>query len=322
MPRYLNFFLLVLLALLADSCKKDVLHWQKVQQLSSGTTNRLNHVRFLNDSTCIIAGGEHFASAEVLLSADGGYTWNFNSYPQAGKGLYGMGVSPDGTIYLTGSDGVVLHSKDNGSSFQFDRILDWEYYVGGSFVTPDSGVFISTHLNEAGSITKVDAGFKVTAKKTFNFGLNDIYMTSPMVGYVVGYGAIMKTTDGWNTWSYLAPNDDKFMAMDIHGDEIWLCGYAGCVYHTIDAGEHWKKLRNGNDLALIHYRMQDIVFKTTKKGWAVCDDGKVVYTEDGGTHWMEYDRFTTYSLRSIALCPNGDLLVAGDNGSIFRLTTK
>ena len=322
MPFWRNPGSVLLLILLIPSCRKDTLHWQKVWQLNSGTTSKLNHLRFLNDSTCLIGGGVHYESAEVVRSVDGGYTWQVTSYPQAGKGLYGFGISPNGTVYLCGTDGVVLHSADNGSTFQFNRIGDWEYYVGGTFITPDSGIFISSHLNDHCSITQVDSNFTITDKQEFNFGLSDIYIPNPVIGYAVGYGAVMKTTDGRRTWHFQEPTDDKFMAMDIHGDEIWMCGYAGCVYHTLDGGEHWQRQRNGNDIALIHYRMLDIKFKTSLNGWAVCDDGKVVYTDDGGYHWMEYDQFTTNALRSLAFCPNGDLLVCGDNGGLFRLTTN
>ena len=114
--------------------------------------------------------------------------------------------------------------------------------------------------------------------------------------------------------------NDNFMSMDIHGNEIWMCGYAGSVYHTTDGGVHWQRQRNGNDLTLPRYDLLDIKFKDEQNGWAVCDDGKMLHSDDGGNHWEEYDRFTTSALRSIAICPNNDLLVAGDNGSIFRIT--
>lgn len=74
-------------------------------------------------------------------------------------------------------------------------------------------------------------------------------------------------------------------------------------------------------LALPRYNLLGIAFKDGQNGWAVCDDGKLIRTDDAGNHWEEYDRFTTSALRSIAICPNGDLLVAGDNGGIYRITT-
>ena len=145
-------------------------------------------------------------------------------------------------------------------------------------------------------------------------------MVNATTGYVIGYGTVMKTIDRGTTWLVQDVANDNFMAMDIHGDEIWMCGYAGSVYHTTDGGAHWQRMRNGNDITLPRYDLLDIKFKDGKNGWAVCDDGKMLHSDDGGNHWEEYDRFTASALRSIAICPNNDLLVAGDNGSIFRIT--
>lgn len=306
--------------LFSGSCKKDLLHWQQVQRLTSNSTDRLNHIRFMNDSVCLIAGGEIYNRAAVLRSADGGYTWTANSYPQAGKAMFGMGVSPEGSVYLCGVDGTVLHSKDNGVSWQFGRINDWQHYVGASFISPDTGIFVSTVLQRQGTITQVDSNFNIIDAHTFLFGINDIYMTSPSTGYVIGYGTVLKTTDYRKTWNFLNVNGDNFTAMDIHGNEMWLCGYNGGVYHTADAGNSWTTYRDGNDFTKPRYHILDIVFNNYQKGWAVCDDGRMIYSDDGGRHWMEYDRFTTSALRSIAICPNGDLLAAGDDGAIFRLT--
>lgn len=311
-------FLFVLI--LFNSCKKDLLHWQKVQQLNSGTTNRLNNIRLLNNNICIIAGGATFYQSEVVRSVDGGYTWAAQSDADAPKEMYGMGVSQNGNIYLCGIDGDVLHSKDSGKSWQFNRIGDWLVYQGGTFASPDTGIFVSTILQRQCTITRVDSNFNIIDEKTFLFGANNVYMTDQNTGYMVGYGVVMKTTDRGNTWNFQDVAGDNFNCMDIHGGEIWMCGYNGSIYHTTDGGNNWSRVRNGNDITLPRYNLMGILFKDAQNGWAVCDNGKVIYTDDAGNHWEEYDQFTTSSLRSIALCPNGDLLVAGDNGGLYRIT--
>ena len=65
-----------------------------------------------------------------------------------------------------------------------------------------------------------------------------------------------------------------------------------------------------------------IVFKDRMNGWISCDDGKILHSDDGGYHWAEYDQFTTNALRSITLCPDGDLLTVGDNGVIYRIRPR
>lgn len=320
-PRY-NFQLLTLIYvfLFAAGCKKDQLHLSKVQQLNSNTKYRLNRVRFLGDSVCIAAGGDLFSQAVIVRSLDGGYTWTATEHPEAGKAMNGLGVSPDGKVYLCGVDGSVLRSNDSGKSWGNGRIGNWLHYVGASFATNDTGVFVSTVLQRQSNITVVDNNFNIISDNTYQFGLNDVYMVSASTGYVVGYGAVMKTTDHTRNWTFQDVKGDNFTAMDIHGNEIWMCGANGGIFHTTNGGNSWETLRNGNNIALPRYWLRTIVFKDKLRGWCAGDEGRLIYTDDGGNHWMEYERFTKENLRSMTLCPNGDLLVAGDNGVLFRLS--
>lgn len=319
-PRLSQILFLLFFITMATSCKKDLLYWEKVQKLNSNTTNSLYRVRFLSNNICIAAGGEIFDSSIVIRSIDGGYTWSAYTNPAHEIAMFGMGISPSGKIYLCGVYGNVLYSNDTGLTWQYGRITDYNHYVGASFPTPDTGVFVSTVLNRGSTITRLDTNFNILSEDTLNFGLNDIYMTNSTTGYAVGYGAVLKTSNLWNTWNIQNVQGDDFTAMDIHGNEIWMCGAAGGIYHTLDGGATWQRQRNGNDFTLPRYYLRSIVFKDEMNGWAVGDNGKVIHSDDGGNHWMEYKTFTTSGLKSIALCPNGDLLVCGDNGSLYRIT--
>ena len=181
-------------------------------------------------------------------------------------------------------------------------------------------MFIASLAQDTGYITFVDSNCNIINTRKYGFGLNEIYMTNQSTGYVIGYGVAMKTGDCGTTWTFLDVEGDNFMAMDIHGNEIWMCGYNGSVYHTSDGGNNWTRYRNGNDITLPRYRLLSILFVDALNGWAVGEDGKIIYSDDGGRHWMEYKRFTTNALRSIVLCPNKDLLVAGDGGTLYRIT--
>ncbi len=320
--RSLQLFVIISICVALGSCKKDLLHWQKVTQLNSNTHSQLNHVKFLNNRICIACGGVTWSQSNVVISVDGGYTWASDTFSSPQIEMFGMGISANGSICLSGHNGEILYSKDSGSTWQHKQISNWLEYVGGSFVTPDIGIFASTVLQRQSAITRVNSNFDILDEQTFQFGLNNIYMVSSSAGYVVGYGTVMITKDRGNTWNFQNVQGDNFEAMSILGNEIWMCGYMGSIFHTTDGGSNWQRQRNGNDVTLARYYLLDILFKDAQHGWAVCDNGKVIYTDDGGNHWEEYTQFTTNSLRSIALCPNGDLLVVGDNGSIFRLATQ
>ena len=318
----LCFIFLLLVSFFFAGCKKDLLHFQRVQQLTSHTTARLNNVRFISDSVCIAAGGVTFDQSVMLRSVDGGYTWQATSSSDAPKEMYGMGMSPNGDIYLSGVDGDVLRSADSGRSWHFHRINNWLVYKGGYFPTPDTGIFISSVLQRQCTITRVDPTFRIIDEQTFLFSLNGIQMTSADIGYIYGYGTVMKTTNRGDTWAFQDVQGDNFTAMDAHGAELWICGSNGSVCHTYDGGSSWQTLRDGNDLALKRYMLRSILFRDSQHGWACGEDGVMLFSDDGGHHWMEYDRFTTNTLRSIALCPNGDLLVVGDGGVVYRISLQ
>lgn len=312
--------LMALLAIfLVSSCKKDLLHWRKVVQLNTHTDSRLNHIRFLDGHVCLVTGGITFERAEVLRSTDGGYTFVNDLYPESGKEAKGFAVGADGTVYLCGTDGTVLHSKDQGKTFQFGRINTWQRYTGVAYPVPDTGVFVNTIVQEYGSIQQVDSNYNVIDEVTFKFGMNDIYMLNASTGYVIGYGAVLKTTDYRRSWHYLDVIGDNFTCLNILGPDMWLCGYNGGIYHSDDEGRHWSKMRNGNDITVPRYRLYSIAFADRLRGWAVGEQGKVIYTRDGGKHWAEYEHFTNSTLCCIAVCPDGTLLMGGDNGVLFRV---
>lgn len=303
------------------SCKKEQVYFQKIEVVESNTTSRLNRIHFVNDTTCIIAGGERFLKAEVLRSTDGGYTWMSNTnFPETGKGQYGFGIDPMGRVWLSGFDGTMLFSADNGANWAERRIGNWEFHVGISFANSNKMILVNARAQKGGSIVVADTNLQILKTTDYTFGLNDVQMVDEQTGYVAGYGAILKTTDGGETWNYLDVKNDNFYALDCKSEnEVWACGYNGTIVHTTDGGASWEKLRNGNNITAPKYKLLDIVFKDANTGYAVGEKGLVIHTSNGGKDWEKYGEFTENALRGITICPNGTLLTVGDEGSIYRL---
>lgn len=308
------------LVVLLGSCRKDLLHWQLAQKLETHTTHRLNKILFVNDTLGFAVGGERFNNADILTTYDGGNTWSLQSFPQSGKGIYGITQAPSGTVYTVGFDGKMLYCAD-GYNWQF-RQLRYDPCKGIAFTGAAKAIVIAGVSFETGSRLLIDTAGNLLGYEQLNFEMNDICMTNTLNGYIAGYGVIQKTTDGGNSWAYMDINSDNFTAIDAHGSrKVWVCGAQGSVYHT-DDGQHWQRLRNGNDLTLPRYRLNDILFLDDLNGYAVGENGLVIYSDDGGRHWMELDRFTSDILRCIVSGPDGNLYVCGDNGSLYRLTKK
>lgn len=305
------------------SCQKDLVKWQSIQKLESHTQNQLNRIEAVDDSTFVIAGGEKFSSAEIFISKDFGNTWQLYTVPEAGKGFYGLGVAPDKTIYLTGFGGEFVKGNTDSLRWQYAPIDPPLYYTDVAFAENYKGILISTILHEKGSISIIDSGGAIQNMQNLDVGLNDIELIDNQTAFVSGYGIIMKTSDGGNSWQTLDIANDNFTAIHAPGkNEVWTCGYNGSIFHTTDGGKSWVCMRDGNNFLKIRYRLLDIIFTDRLHGYAVGESGAFIYTDDGGNHWMEFERFTDEDLRCIISKKDGGLIVGGTHGALYCVYPK
>jgi photosystem II stability/assembly factor-like uncharacterized protein len=311
-------YLVLSTTLFVASCGKEKLHWQKVERLESYTTDRLNSIVF-DGNTGFAVGGQRFYTTTILSTNDGGSTWAAKSYPDPGKALYGITQRYDSTLVAIGFDGKLAWTKDK-QNWNFTQLAHWYSYKDIAYVEPGTGIAIGGISFNSGFIAYTDLNYKTYKLDSFAYELNDIQMVSNKLGYISGYGVVMKTTDNAVSWQILDVKDDNFTAIHaLNENEAWTCGYNGSIYHTADGGKTWDKQRNGNNAFKSRHRLLDILFIDASRGWAVGEDGIVLYTGDGGNNWQPFEHFTDHTLRCIAPAPDGSLVVCGDNGSLYKL---
>ena len=61
-----------------------------------------------------------------------------------------------------------------------------------------------------------------------------------------------------------------------------------------------------------------ILFRDAKEGWAVGDNGTILYTNDGGVTWLLQESPTRNNLRDLVQTPSGQLWAIGDATTIVR----
>lgn len=310
---------ILLITLVLASCSKGKLEFSKVEKLESATQNRLNKVHF-KDGIGYITGGEIFLEANILVSNDNGNSWTWGSYPESGKGMYGLSSTPSGRVVSVGLDGKLLYSDDKGATWQFVQLNPWLHYKDVSFKSNNSGIVIGGNSFNSGYMVFIDQDGRTSNFDSFAIQLNRIHLIDNNLGFIVGFGVVMKTINGGRDWDILDIKNDNFSGIHVlNNNEIWVCGTAGSIYKTSNSGASWDKLRNGNNITLPKYALQDILFLDATHGWAVGEDGLVIRTEDGGKSWDKYKSFTDNTLRDIEKTPDGNLIVVGDKGTIFKL---
>jgi len=307
--------------LLLASCKKRSQQWEDINKIATNTSANFYSILQAGNNV-IVVGGRQFETAEMYISHDGGNSWEYKLFPEAGKTMYDICTSPDGTLYAMGYESKMLISKDNGYNWQFHQPGLWATCKAVCYPQNNIGFTVSDIAQRNSEVYQLDTNTQLQSKAAYSFGLNDIEIAGA-IGYTAGYGAVLKTTDGGNTWNYLDIKNDNFTAIDYKNkDNVWVCGSGGSVFHTTDGGSSWDKVRNGNSLTKKSYELRDIYFLNETEGWCVGDKGVIIHTTDGGKNWEEYESHTTEDLRCIYLLADGKLLVCGDNGTLLKLTRK
>jgi photosystem II stability/assembly factor-like uncharacterized protein len=313
------YFLLALCVLHFSSCKKDQLHPRNITQLETHTSNRLNNILFVNDSLGVAVGGSRFDEADILVTRDGGHTWALTIPEDVGKELFGIAVSPVGDIYLIGFEGHLLRSSDGALTWKHVPTR-YEAYKALAFSDVDRALCIGGVSFDRGDAMWINQNGEVLAHDTTEFELNDIVLLADGHGYRSGYGVMQYSTDAGKTWNWTSLRNDNYKALDARSSLLaYTCGGEGSICVTRNGGKDWDVLRNGNDLTLPKYRLSDLLFTDEQHGYAVGENGVVIASDDGGKHWSEIESFTKEHLYSVSRCPDGALIVCGEDGGLWRI---
>jgi len=288
--------------------------------VTTGATGDINKILFINDSIGYMVGGEKYETSELLSTSDGGRTWNrFFKSGNDSKGVYG--IACDGQhVVAVGYEGK-LYTPDADNSWQTRQTSFWEWYQGLSFATPEKGFIVSGEGYALGCIYRLDPSMNAYKIDSFAYQLCDIRFSNAQVGYTCGYGSVLKTEDGGDSWVLQNIQGDFFRSISaVDPLHVWIAGYNGSIIHTDDGGQHWEKQRNGDDPFLAKYRLRAIVFKNLDTGYAAGDKGLIVKTTDGGKHWSVLKSDTDKDLKCITIHPDGSLWIGGSNGLVLHIT--
>jgi photosystem II stability/assembly factor-like uncharacterized protein len=111
-----------------------------------------------------------------------------------------------------------------------------------------------------------------------------VYFMNNDTGFATGeLGAIIKTTDGGNSWYNIKSNYNKTISAvgSFTGEKIIAAGDSGLIIMSTDYGETWETIQSGTSNDLWHMLMID-----DKLGWIVGFNSTLLKTTDGGYTWQ------------------------------------
>jgi photosystem II stability/assembly factor-like uncharacterized protein len=215
-------------------------------------------MRLFSSSTCAMHG---CGLDNLFTTGDGGHSWSIAHLPGSaglGCGQYvdGLGTAPGGRIVV-------------------------ETGFSGQCPAYPSGVAVST-----------DGGKTWVPVRTFNFGPAPSVMAfaTAAVGWGVGGGTVLRTTDGGSHWQQAWPAPSPTEGFDFLTPRF---GYGlgdqsddGAVLVTGDAGQNWHQV------ASLGQELVELDFTSASAGWALAFDKPIgaglaglLVTHDGGRSW-------------------------------------
>ncbi len=281
--------------------------------VNTNTTVDITDVTMLSADTALMT----LRDGNCLKSFDGGVTWNVSA-----TGLIaGIDTLLSCDMYpnkwrVTGSNGIMLESTNNGQTWQpmNTGVTQRMYGVATfddthSFAVGDSGVII----NYDGAMwTQQNTGVSV---RFWDVAVDK--STSTPIAYAVGGGGTIFKYDG-TTW---APQSSGITASlfgtaVIGQNVVYAVGGVtqGLILKSIDAGLTWNTVLNGVDVS---FRSVTGIADTA---WACAFDGLVYETRDGGLSWVRYSVGDTYNNNGIIFRTSKGLVAGqGGHGRVFGL---
>ena len=152
----------------------------------------------LYGSTLLITGSK----GKIMLSRDSGLSWTpmvLNEAKRKKKlvNLNSSFIIDSREIWITGNDGVLLHSTDGGSSWKQHKFKDYNYYAvffanrSEGFIAGENGLIIQTK----------DAGINWKSETLPAFRVNSIFKASGLLWAIGNGGTIQYSGNSGKSWA-------------------------------------------------------------------------------------------------------------------------
>jgi photosystem II stability/assembly factor-like uncharacterized protein len=161
-----------------------------------------------------------------------------------------------------------------------DYVLD---YVNSICFTDSLTGWISMFGAQCTGIRKTTDGGDTWFTQIYN-RLRSVHFIDNNIGWVIGWGSILKTTNGGTDWieQYQSPAYSLRSVHFTNGAIGCAVGRGGLITVSSDGGENWKDKTTTityNDLESTH-------FVDINTGWAVGTEGTIIKTTNAGEDWI------------------------------------
>jgi photosystem II stability/assembly factor-like uncharacterized protein len=258
------------------------LSWQHANHPVISSFSPVSSFAFASDVT----GWAAFTNSQFFETNDGGLNWQLKQTGFDDHFFSHITVSADGGLFLTSTNGEVIKSTDDGTTWtDISPALADDVFFDGTTK------FVSQELG---------------------------YMVLRTAAYK---GLLLKTTDGGASWNFVQiPFDERISSISFADSETGMITlYDQGILITRDGGETWSEPVQINERAASFVKMI-----TPLRAVATFEDAMVAITADGGESWeLRYEGQHRRVRLPVSFFKDEQLgWMVGDNGAVLRYTDE
>ena len=305
----------LLLAIIFSNCGKEKITLQ-TEEINASTSDDLRAIQFTDAQNGCIIGGKTWERGISLITRDGGKTWQKDSLQ--GWSLYGLGMDTEGGILTSGITSEVFKKGVKDAKFQVLKEKQWAWDRDIAARKPSEGyIRVGGQAWQDGYITRVFGDGSVQ-RDSFKQEIESVCFSDDSTVHAVGYGVILRSTNGGRTWKTNGTAGDFFQSVCFPSAKVgFTVGLNGTIAKTIDGGVTWIILRNGGAYTVSDEPFRSVFFTDLLRGYIVGDGGLVWQTSDGGDNWKVVKDLPNTDFFDVFVLGNTGWIV-GAGGKLIR----
>ncbi|MBW1751219.1 MAG: photosystem I reaction center subunit IV [Deltaproteobacteria bacterium] len=273
----------------------------------------------------LVAVGEQ---GQIIFSEDDGHTWTQAQVPVR-VNLTAIHFSTPQKGWVSGHDGVMLHTEDGGKTWQkqldgataSEIVLaaakrDVERFAAKAAESRDSED-IAYQLEMANwRLEEAQRDIEIGPSKP----IMDIWFKNDQEGFAVGgFGYFFHTRDGGKTWEDYATKVDNpdslhlYAVTGVKNGAIFVVGEEGNIFRSNDGGDTWQHLESPYTGGLFGVFGTDVDGQVFVFGLK----GNTFRSNDLGNTWQRVAHNVSASLYGGLSLPDKRLVFVGQNGTLL-----
>ena len=100
-------------------------------------------------------------------------------------------------------------------------------------------------------------------------------------------GSLERSLDAGKTWQKITVDHAAFRAVSALDPDVWAGAAGGVLYHSVDAGEHWTRIKPAVNGSSLTADIVSLEFTDTQQGKLTTVNGETWTTTDAGRTWQK-----------------------------------